>query len=141
VYLLSDSHDVEPRNVAKNIWLACITNKEHAMRTPTILAAAIIALSASPLAAQEVGEAIGPGPQGSEPGYHPYEGGYYPSYRAEDFWRRRVAGGVVRGAIGTAGVVASAPFRALAGNDAFAMAPGASACAQRYRSYDPATGT
>ena len=53
----------------------------------------------------------------------------------------QVAGDVVGGAIGTAGAIATAPFRAMTGNNSYAMAPNASYCAQRYRSYDPASGT
>ena len=104
------------------------------MHTPRILAAAVLALLASPVAAQEVGGAMGPGPQGWEPGYYAYEGGYYPGYPRNDFWPGRVAGDIVGGAIGTAGAIATAPFRALEGNNAYAMAPNASYCEQRYRS-------
>jgi hypothetical protein len=52
------------------------------------------------------------------------------------FW----PGDVAAGAIGTAGAVAGAPFRGF--NDGYAsMDANASSCAQRYRSYDPASGT
>jgi hypothetical protein len=52
------------------------------------------------------------------------------------FW----PGDVAAGAVGTAGAIATAPFR---GNDnSYAyMDDNASYCAQRYRSYDPASGT
>jgi hypothetical protein len=53
------------------------------------------------------------------------------------FWPGDVAAGVVGGAVGTAGAIAGAPFR-----DGYASMDGnASYCAQRYRSYDPASGT
>ena len=111
------------------------------MRTPKILASAVIVLFASPVAAQEVGGAIGPGPQGPEPGYYADGNGYYLTYRRDDFRPGRVVGNTVGGPTGAAGIIASSPFRALQGNDAYAMAPNASRCAQRYRSYDPASGT
>jgi hypothetical protein len=51
------------------------------------------------------------------------------------FW----PGDVAAGAVGTAGAIASAPFRS---GNAYADVNGdASYCAQRYRSYDPASGT
>jgi hypothetical protein len=43
--------------------------------------------------------------------------------------------------VATAGAVATAPFRAFDNRDSYAMAQGDSYCAQRYRSYDPASGT
>jgi hypothetical protein len=55
------------------------------------------------------------------------------------FWPGDTAAGVVGGAVGTAGAIASAPFRT--GNSYAAMNGDASYCAQRYRSYDPASGT
>jgi hypothetical protein len=55
------------------------------------------------------------------------------------FWPGDVAAGVVGGAVGTAGAIARAPFRS--GSSYAAMDGDASYCAQRYRSYDPASGT
>src|SRR4051812_10327603 len=104
------------------------------MRKPNILAAAIVLTLATPAAAQ----GTGPGPQARG-----YNDGYSYSYndRRDDFWPGQVAGNVIGGAIGTAGAIATAPFRAMSGNGSYAMAPNASSCAQRYRSYDPASGT
>jgi hypothetical protein len=107
------------------------------MNTPKILAAAIVALLVTPVAAQEFGGSTGPGPQAR--GYH-RDGYYRDGYRRDDFWPGRVAGDIVGGAIGTAGAIATAPFRALDGNNSYAMAPNGY-CAQRFRSYDPASGT
>jgi hypothetical protein len=110
-----------------------------------ILAAAAALLVATPVVAQEMeGGTLGPGPHngygyGYDDGY--YDNGYYDHYRRNDFWPGRVAGDVVGGAIGTADAIATAPFRALNGNPSYAMGPDASYCAQRYRSYDPASGT
>jgi hypothetical protein len=73
---------------------------------------------------------MGPGPQPGD------SDSYYQDYRPG-----RVDGDVIGGAIGTAGSIATAPFRAPGGDDAYAMAPDNSYCAQRYRSYDPASGT
>jgi len=110
------------------------------MKTPAIVAAAILALLSSPVVAQEVGGACGPGPQGSEPAYYAYEGAY-PTYPDHGFWPGRGAGDIVGGAIGAADAIATAPLRALEGNDAYAMAPGAAYCERRHRSYDPTSGT
>jgi hypothetical protein len=53
-----------------------------------------------------------------------------------------VAAGVVGGAVGTAGAIATAPFRGYRNDNSYAyMDDSASYCAQRYRSYDPASGT
>ena len=54
------------------------------------------------------------------------------------FWPGNVAAGIVGGAIGTAGAIASAPFHAF---DSNASMYGSSYCAQRYRSYDPVSET
>jgi hypothetical protein len=51
------------------------------------------------------------------------------------FW----PGDVAAGAVGTAGAIAGAPFRS--GRSYADMNGDASYCAQRYRSYDPASGT
>ncbi len=58
------------------------------------------------------------------------------------FWPGDVAAGLVGGAVGTAGAIASAPFRGYRNDDSYAyMDDSSSYCAQRYRSYDPASGT
>ena len=59
------------------------------------------------------------------------------------FWPGDVAVGVVGGAVGTAGAIASAPFRGYRNDNSYAYmeSNGSSYCAQRYRSYDPASGT
>lgn len=109
-----------------------------------ILTAAAALLAATPAVAQGMGENIwGPDPyaDGYRYGYG-YDHGYYNNhYRRNDFWPGQVAGDVVGGAIGTADAIATAPFRALNGNPSYAMGADASYCAQRYRSYDPASGT
>jgi hypothetical protein len=52
------------------------------------------------------------------------------------------AAGVVGGAVGAAGAIASAPFGGYRNDNSYAyMDDNASYCAQRYRSYDPASGT
>jgi hypothetical protein len=109
-----------------------------------LLTAAIALLVVTPVVAQEMGGGpIGPGSRyGLQPNYDSgyYDGyGYYHRYPDNGFWPGELAGDVVGGAIGTAGAIATAPFRALDGNNAYAM--GSSTCAQRYRSYDPASGT
>jgi hypothetical protein len=120
--------------------------------------AILLASIGSPVLAQEMGGATGPGPSyGYDQGY--YDRGYQPSYNDQGYdqgYRRSydgrryyrdngpvgAAAGVVGGAAETAGAVATAPFRAFDNRDSYAMAPqGDSYCAQRYRSYDPASGT
>ena len=102
-----------------------------------IFTAAAALLVATPVVAQEL---RGPGPVDAD-GYS-YGYGYDPGYyRRNDFWPGRVAGDIVGGAIGTADAIATAPFRALSGNPSYAMGADASYCAQRYRSFDPASGT
>jgi hypothetical protein len=98
-----------------------------------VLACAVI--SAAPSLAEGP---IGPGSnRGLEPDadsyayQHPtYDHGYGPI---------GAAGDIVGGAIGTAGAIATAPFRA-AGAGTYAMDRG-DYCAHRYRSFDPASGT
>ena len=54
------------------------------------------------------------------------------------FW----PGDVAAGAVGTAGAVAGAPFRGYRNDNSYAnMDESSSYCAQRHRSYDPASGT
>jgi BA14K-like protein len=98
-----------------------------------ILTAAAALLIATPVFAQEL--------RGPDPYANGYEHGYYDNYQRNDFWPGRVAGDVVGGTIGTAGAIATAPFRALNGDPSYAMGADASYWAQRYRSYDPASGT
>jgi hypothetical protein len=58
------------------------------------------------------------------------------------FWPGDVAAGVAGGAAGTAGAIASVPFGGYRNDNSYAyMDDSASYCAQRYRSYDPASGT
>jgi hypothetical protein len=58
------------------------------------------------------------------------------------YWPGDVAAGVVGGAVGTAGAIATAPFRGTRNDNSYAyMDDNASYCAQRYRSFDPASGT
>ncbi len=81
------------------------------MHKLNVLTAAVALLFVTPVLAQEMGGATGPGSaRGSEP---TYSNGYYNSY----------GGG------------------ALEGNNSYAMSPGDGHCAQRYRSYDSAPGT
>ena len=121
--------------------------------------AILLAAIGSPVLAQEMGGATGPGPQADYQGYTYDQGGYYdqgyqPSYYDQGYRRsydrRRyyrdngpvgAAAGAVGGAAETAGAVATAPFRAFDNRDSYAMDRGDSYCAQRYRSYDPASGT
>jgi hypothetical protein len=120
------------------------------MRKLTILGAALAVLAVTPATAQ-----IGPGsPGGLEPDYNNgyynngynnnryYNNGYYNNYGQRNFWPDQVPGDVVGGAVGTAGAIATAPFRVLGATnpDTMAQAPD-SYCAQRFRSYDPASGT
>jgi hypothetical protein len=107
-----------------------------------IIAAAATLLVATPVVAQEMGGGtLGPDPLYADGYGYRYHDGYYGNYRRSDFWPGRVAGDIVGGAIGTADAIATAPFRALSGNPSYAMGADASYCAQRYRSYDPASGT
>jgi hypothetical protein len=107
------------------------------MHAQNILAGAIVLMLATPVAAQSTG----PAPQGTQ--YSGYNRGYSYNdrYYRNDFWPGQVAGNVVGGAVGAAGAIATAPFRAMSGSSSYAMSPNASYCAQRYRSYDPASGT
>jgi hypothetical protein len=114
-----------------------------------IMTAAAALLVATPVVAQELGGTTwGPGPAYTDSWRHNdgyYHDGYYNNYQRNDFWPGRVAGDIVGGAIGTADAIATAPFRAMSGNPSYAMdpdgVPDASYCAQRYRSFDPASGT
>ncbi len=105
-----------------------------------ILAAAVVLLAATPVVAQEMGGAYyGPGPGARY--YNGYDDGYYGNYRSDEFWPGEVADDIAGDAIGTAGAVVTAPFRALDRNASYAMGPDMTYCVQRYRSYDPASGT
>ena len=89
------------------------------MNNLKVLTTAVALLFATPVLAQEMGGATGPG---SASGLEAtYNNGYYNGYGQGE--HLRVGGG------------------ALDGNDSYAMSPGDGACAQRYRSYDPASGT
>jgi hypothetical protein len=119
--------------------------------------AILFAAIGSPLLAQEMGGSTGPGsryglePQPYDQGYYdqgyaydqgyrrPYDGRRY--YRGNGFGPVDAAAGVVGGTAATAGAIATAPFRAFDNRDSYAMAQGDSYCAERYRSYDPASGT
>jgi BA14K-like protein len=84
-----------------------------------VLTTAVALLFVTPVLAQEMGGATGPGSAG---GLEPtYNSGYYNGY---DQGRRLRAGG-----------------GALDGNDSYALSRGDGDCAQRYRSYYPASGT
>jgi hypothetical protein len=64
------------------------------------------------------------------------------AYRDDGFAPFDAAAGVVDGAVNAAGAIATAPFRAMDGDRSYAMMQGdASYCAQRYRSFDPQSGT
>jgi hypothetical protein len=84
-----------------------------------VLTTAVALIFVTPALAQEMGGATGPG---SASGLEPtYTNGYYNGYDH---------GGHLWAGIG-----------ALDGNNSYAMSPGDRDCAQRYRSYDPASGT
>jgi BA14K-like protein len=116
-------------------------------------AALLSATIASPVLAQE--GAMGPGYRSGPPAPTYYNQGYRDQgYRDQGYWDDNggqwdngfapldAAAGVVNGAVNTAGAVASAPFRAMDGDRSYAMMQGdASYCAQRYRSFDPQSGT
>jgi len=86
------------------------------MNNLKVLTTAVAILFATPVLAQEMGGATGPG---SASGLEPtYNNGYYNGY------------GYLRAGAG-----------ALDGNNSYAMSPGDGDCARRYRSYDPASGT
>ncbi len=113
-------------------------------------AAILSATIASPVLAQE--GAMGPGPGYGQPAPTHYNQGYRNhrgywdqdgNYRDDNgFAPLDAAAGVVNGAVNTAGAIATAPFRAMDGDRSYAMMQGdASYCAQRYRSYDPQSGT
>src|ERR1700694_5167465 len=88
------------------------------MHNLKVLTTAVALLFVTPVLAQEMGGATGPGSaSGLEATYH---NGYYNGYGQGG----HLAGG-----------------GALDGNNSYAMSPGDGDCAQRYRSYDPASGT
>jgi hypothetical protein len=113
-------------------------------RLKLLSAAAILsATMASPLLAQD---AMGPAPRTySQPAPTYYNQGYYPDrrgyYRDDGFAPLDAAAGVAEGAVDAAGAIATAPFRAMEGDRSYAMMGDPSYCAQRYRSYDPRSGT
>ena len=84
-----------------------------------VLTTAVALIFVTPALAQEMGGATGPG---SASGLEPtYNNGYYSGYHQAGHPRAR--GG------------------ALDGNDSYALGSGDGDCAQRYRSYDPASVT
>ena|ERR1700687_2165098 len=84
-----------------------------------VLTTAVALLFVTPVLAQEMGGATGPG---SASGLEPtYNNGRYNGYDQGEHLR--------------------AGASALDGNNSYAMSPGDGDCAQRYRSYDPASGT
>lgn len=108
-------------------------------RLKKLLTAGLLCCAAAPVFAQEMGGATGPGSRwGLEP---TYSYGYHRSYEANGFWPAEAAVEVVGGAIGTAGAIASAPFRAAGGSSYASMGPEGSFCASQHRSFDPASGT
>jgi BA14K-like protein len=89
------------------------------MHNLKILTIAVALVFVTPVLAQEMGGATGPG---SANGFEsPYNNGYYNG--SGQGGHRRAPGG------------------ALDGNNSYAMSPGDGDCARRYRSYDPASGT
>jgi BA14K-like protein len=89
------------------------------MNNLKVLMTAVALLFVTPVLAQEMGGATGPG---SASGYEPtYNSGYYSGYDQ---------GGLLRAGGGALDV-----------NNAYGRSPGDGDCAQRYRSYDPASGT
>jgi hypothetical protein len=95
-------------------------NKLKLLSVAAILAATV----SSPVFAQE--GVIGPGSRyGLQPQPGPTDQG--------DQWNGFAPFG--------AGAATSAPFRAMNGNGSYDMMPDDSYCAQRYRSYDPRSGT
>jgi len=106
-------------------------------------AAALSTLLAAPAFAQEGGGVIGPGSRygltPAPPSYYQDYQGNYPEYGFTPF---DAAAGIVNGTVNTAGAIATAPFRAWNDNGSYAMMQNdGSYCAQRFRSYDPGTGT
>src|SRR6266853_3762070 len=84
-----------------------------------VLTTAVALLFVTPVFAQEMGGATGPG---SASGLETtYNSGYYSGHDQGGHLR---AGGA-----------------ALDGNNSYAMSPGDGGCVQRYQSYDPASGT
>ncbi len=106
------------------------------------LAAALTSLVAAPAFAQE-GGVIGPGSRyGLTPEPPSYYQDYQGSYPQSGFAPFDAAAGIVNGAVNTAGAIATAPFRAWNDNGSYAMMQGDNSyCAQRFRSYDPRSGT
>jgi hypothetical protein len=87
------------------------------MRELKVVTAAVALLFIAPVLAQEMGGATGPGSaRGLEPTYN---NGYN---QGGEFWPARIHG-------------------ALDGNNSYAMSLDDGYCAQRYRSYDPVSGT
>jgi BA14K-like protein len=100
--------------------------KENEMHKLNVLTAAAALVFVTPVSAQEMGGATGPGSaRGLEPTYN---NSYYNSYdQGEEFWPAQIGGG------------------ALEGNNSYSMSPDDGHCRQRYpqryRSYESASGT
>jgi hypothetical protein len=112
-----------------------------------MLAVVTALVIATPVLAQAQEGVNGPGSRrGLEPDpgpryHHHYNRHYSRAYSYDrGFWPGEMAGDIVGGAIGTAGAIATAPFGGSGAYDAYAMG-GSDYCAQRYRSYDPQSGT
>jgi BA14K-like protein len=118
-------------------------------------AAILSATIASPALAQE--NTMGPGYRYGQPAPTYYDQQGYPdnqgyrdhrvyrdnrAYRDDGFAPFDAAAGVVDGAVNNAGAIAAAPFRTMNGDPSYAMMQGdPNYCAQRYRSFDPQSGT
>jgi hypothetical protein len=87
------------------------------MRKMQLLGAAglLTAMIATPAMAQQAVQEPGAYRQA-----HPWSNDYYYGYRPSGFWPADVAAGVVGGAIGTAEVIATAPFRGPYYGDSYA---------------------
>ena len=103
------------------------------------------------LAQEEGGGPIGPGSRyglESEPPAYYYDQGYRGPYHGWAYDRPYraynplgAAADVAGGVVNTAGAIATASFRAFDNGASYAMGERTSYCEQRYRSYDPASGT
>src|SRR5258707_4888328 len=100
--------------------------KSRLLGAAAILAAAI----AAPAMAQQAMQAPGAYAQA-----HPWASEYHYRYGRSGFWPGDVAAGVVGGAIGAAGAIASAPFRDSSVDDSYAYYGGNRPCYPCYRPY------
>src|SRR5258708_13558562 len=95
-------------------------------------AAALAAAMAAPAMAQRAMEEPGAYAQA-----HPWASDYHYRYGRSGFWPGDVAAGVIGGAIGAAGAIASAPFRDSYVDDSYAYYPGSAPYDDPYAYYDP----